>query len=124
MPWDRKKYPARWEEFSASIRFERAHSQCECTGQCGMHTPNPMPRRCIERHQQPAQFFRGKVHLTTAHLCQCDPPCSIPEHVIAACQRCHLRIDAPRKAHTRRAKNKSKLPPHQLPLDLASYDAL
>ena len=42
---------------------------------------------------QPAVFAKGRVILTTAHLCECDPPCVIPEHVKAMCNRCHLRID-------------------------------
>jgi len=101
MPIDWSRYPANWRTFSAQVRFARARSQCECTGQCGMHTPNPNPRRCVELHGKPARWFHGRVTLTVAHLCHCDPPCAIPEHVIAACQRCHLRIDRYKHAHAR-----------------------
>ena len=93
MPVNWTRYPANWRQFSAEIRLIRAMSQCECTGQCGMHRPNPNPRRCCELHHRPARWFRGYVRLTVAHLCTCDPPCTIAAHVIAACQRCHLRID-------------------------------
>ena len=34
---------------------------------------------------QPAKWAKGRVVLTTAHLCKCDPPCAIPEHVKAMC---------------------------------------
>jgi hypothetical protein len=93
MPIDYARYGAGWRDFSYAIRFTRAREQCECTGQCGLHQPNPCTRRCEERHHRPARWAKGLVRLTTAHLCTCDPPCHIPEHVIAACQRCHLRID-------------------------------
>jgi len=61
-------------------------------------------RRCIEHDGEPARYMkRGTiVMLTVAHLnaeggpCQCDPRCVIPEHVLALCQRCHLRYDGPR----------------------------
>ena len=94
MPTDRSKYPTHWKQFSRSIREDRAKLQCECVGECGLHrhTP-PAPRRCTERHMEPAKFARGKVVLTTAHLCTCDPLCAIAEHVKAMCNRCHLRVD-------------------------------
>jgi hypothetical protein len=97
MPIDYTRYPKHWHAFSHWIRHVRAQGQCECTGQCHLHTPNPTTRRCQERNRQPALFARGTITLTVAHLCHCDPPCAIPAHVIAACQRCHLRID--RKLH-------------------------
>ena len=40
-----------------------------------------------------AKFAAGRIVLTVAHLCQCEPLCAIAEHVKAMCQRCHLRID-------------------------------
>jgi len=105
MPIDHRRYPPNWKQFSADIRFSRARGQCECTGQCGLHTPNPKPRRCTERHHDAAQWARGKIILTVAHLCTCDPPCTNPSHVIAACQRCHLRIDSQLHAAHRALKN-------------------
>lgn len=86
-------YPPGWQKFSAQIRFLRAQGRCECTGQCGLHRHPKFTRRCIEINHEPAHFANGKVVLTVAHLCQCNPICLNPAHVIAACQRCHLRID-------------------------------
>jgi hypothetical protein len=88
-------YPPTWKALSQWIRFERAHGQCECHGFCGLHRTHPGPRRCVERDRQPALWARGFVVLTVAHLCTCFPLCAEPLHVIAACQRCHLRIDLP-----------------------------
>lgn len=99
-----QQYPAGWHEFSQQIRFERAGGRCECEGECGLHgggngirglpgIPEVAGRRCIEQHGRMAEFASGRVVLTTAHLCRCDPPCMIPEHVKAMCNRCHLRVD-------------------------------
>jgi len=93
MPFDPKEYGPDWREFSWVIRHHRAQLRCECTGQCGLHQANPFTRRCTERHHVKAHYARGIIRLTVAHLCKCKPPCQIPDHVIAACQRCHLRID-------------------------------
>lgn len=114
MPIDYSKYPKNWREFSDTIRFFRALGQCECTGQCGLHQPNPATRRCTERHHRKAKYAKGIVRLTVAHLCQCDPPCTITSHVIAACQRCHLRIDRWKHARARTAKKAAPAPaqPH------------
>jgi hypothetical protein len=93
MPIDYRRYPPDWHAFSRSIRLERAQSRCECTGECGLHRTHPGPRRCVEVNHTPAQFARGRIVLTVAHLCPCDPPCAEASHVKACCQRCHLRID-------------------------------
>lgn len=99
----RPEYPPNWYEFSQFIRFERAQGQCECEGECGLHSTHPGPRRCVEQHGAWAVFAAGRVVLTTAHLCNCNPLCSIPEHVKAMCNRCHLRIDvALHQEHRRR----------------------
>lgn len=108
MPCDMTKYGPDWPAFSRQIRYVRAREQCECFGRCGLHHG----RRCIEKHHTPARFAKGTVRLTTAHLCECDPPCLNPNHVIAACQRCHLRIDAPRKARTRQ-EARQRIADHQ-----------
>jgi len=103
------RYGPDWRDFSALIRFIRAHYQCECTGQCGLHQPNPKTRRCIERHHQPARWAKGLIRLTVAHICQCEPPCQNPAHVLAMCQRCHLRIDRP--LHQRQRQEHSSARP-------------
>jgi hypothetical protein len=101
MPINPNNYPPDWKEISRFIRFQRAQGRCECTGQCGLHQPNPHYRRCTERHHHKARYANGLVTLTAAHICHCNPPCSNPGHIIAACQRCHLRID--RQLHAQHA---------------------
>lgn len=86
-------YPANWKRISAEIRFGRAAGRCECRGECGLHRTHPGPRRCVEQHGQPAVWARGRVVLTTAHLCH-RPRCARRAHLRAMCQRCHLRYDA------------------------------
>jgi hypothetical protein len=114
MPIDLKRYPIGWLHFSNAIRHARAHGRCECTGECGLHQPNPLPRRCTEINHQPATFAHGSVVLTVAHLCNCDPPCLIAHHVKAMCQRCHLRVD--RKLHALHARL-TRARSQQIPID-------
>jgi hypothetical protein len=101
MPSDARRYPQGWEVFSQSIRQERAQSRCECQGECGLHRTHPGPRRCEEVNYQPAKWAHGRIILTVAHLCTCEPLCAEASHVKAMCQRCHLRID--RELHARHA---------------------
>lgn len=111
MPFDRKKYPANWEEFSRRIRFIRANYQCECEGECGLHDGNdlffPKAKRCEEKHGELARFSKGRIVLTVAHLnrsdgiCKCEPRCAIDDHCKAMCQRCHLRYDIERHVANR-----------------------
>jgi len=93
MAFNPADYPPHWKQFSAQIRFIRAQERCECQGQCGLHGGLKGQRRCVEVHRRKAVFAGGPVHLAVAHLCRCSPPCANPAHVIACCQRCHLRID-------------------------------
>ena len=106
-------YPKDWKNFSVRIRVDRAAGQCECAGECGLHGASlfkPGPRRCVERHGHPAQWAKGKIVLTVAHLnapggpCQCEPRCGIDAHVKAMCQRCHLRYDIDRHVMHRTEK--------------------
>ena len=109
MPVDMSRYPVNWKQFSADIRFGRAAGRCECCGECGLHRTTPGPRRCTERHGEQAQWARGTVILTTAHLCECDPPCANPEHVKAMCQRCHLLVDVKLHVRNRHARRRGNL---------------
>lgn len=93
MPMRLADYPPGWKLFAATIRVGRAGNRCECTGECGLHRPDPLPHRCIERHGHKAIYAKGRVLLTTAHLCHCSPKCMNPDHVKSMCQRCHLRLD-------------------------------
>jgi hypothetical protein len=100
-------YPPEWRAVSRFVRFERAQGQCECTGQCGLHRTHPGPRRCVERDREPARWAHGLVVLTTAHLCTCEPLCADPTHLLAMCNRCHLRADQP--LHQRHAAETRRL---------------
>jgi hypothetical protein len=107
MPVDWSLYPQGWRSFAAAIKVTRARGRCECTGECGLHRPNPRPRRCTETHRARARWFRGRVTLTTAHLCNCHPLCMNPAHVKAMCQRCHLRVDSRKHARARLATQRA-----------------
>ena len=107
----RKKplYPPEWAEVSLAIRTLRAAGQCECTGECGLHRTHPGPRRCVEINDHPAQWAKGKVVLTVAHLCLCEPLCADPQHLKAMCNRCHLRLDHPlHQRHAAETRRRAK----------------
>jgi len=116
-PENAKRYPKDWKAISTAIR-ERAQGRCECEGECGLHRTHPGPRRCTERHNEPAQWAKGKIILTVAHLNHQPEDCR-PENLKAMCQRCHLRYDHDHHqinaAATRRAKRNTL----ELPLEEA-----
>jgi hypothetical protein len=124
MPVDRNLYPLGWKDFSAEIRFQRARGRCECSGQCGLHSGYPTKKRCTEQHGKKAHYAKGLVRLTVAHLCSCDPICMNPNHVIAACQRCHLRIDRFRHAKNRIATQRARTTRQDAPGQAAALQAL
>lgn len=116
-PENRHRYPPNWTGISNRIRFQRADSMCECTGQCGhSHTdddregawqgwlvganadPTRNRERCPATHLQPHPVTGSKVILTTAHLNHTPEDCR-DENLLAMCQRCHLAYD--REIHTR-----------------------
>lgn len=103
---NRGRYPRNWPAIVREIRT-RAGDRCECMGECGLHRTTPGPRRCVEINGRPANWARGKVILTTAHLCH-NPRCARRAHLRSLCQRCHLRYDLPlhreNAARTRDAK--------------------
>ena len=114
MAFNRSNYPVDWPEISRRIRFVRAGGRCECSGECGLHSDHPGPRRCTERDGQPAQWAKGKVMLTVAHLnsrggpCQCEPRCGREDHLKAMCQRCHIRYDIERHVRNARATRRGR----------------
>jgi len=115
MPADRANYPECWEAFSEAIRFARAGGRCECRGECGLHPATIGKRQCIERHGALARHAKGRIVLTTAHLCECRPLCARRYHVKAMCQRCHLRVD--RELHaTNAARTRARSQPGQCSL--------
>lgn len=96
MTLPRSCYPKNWKKIRAEIMAragnKHGESQCECSGECGLHRTTGGPRRCTEVHGHQARWANGKVILTTAHLCH-KPKCARRKHLKAMCQRCHLRYD-------------------------------
>lgn len=70
---------------------------CACHGD---PTSRVYDRRCIEVDGRAAVWAKGKVVLTTAHLCH-DPRCPDLSHLRHMCNRCHLRYDS--KLHAQHA---------------------
>lgn len=107
MPVDYSRYPKNWKDISLAIR-QRSRQQCECMGECGLHKTNPGPRRCKELNGEKAQWAKGKVILTVAHLNH-DPQDCRPENLKAMCQRCHLRYDLKlHQANSRKTRRSKK----------------
>ena len=108
-PENRKRYPKDWKAISRRIRYERAKSQCECEGECGLHPG----RRCTEKDGLSAEWAKGMIVLTVAHLNHQPEDCR-DENLKAMCQTCHNRYDRPHRAETaartRRAKRGVDLP--------------
>lgn len=92
-PENRARYPANWKAISLRIRFERAGGRCECTGQCGVDHGG----RCEAEHGKPHPVTGSTVVLTTMHLNHTPEDCR-DEVLMAGCQGCHNRYDAPLRA--------------------------
>lgn len=90
-PENRSKYPPDWKEISARIRFERAGGRCECDGRCG---EDHARGRCAAEHGEPHPVTGSIVVLTVMHLDH-DPTHNEDENLMAGCQKCHNRYDAP-----------------------------
>lgn len=104
-PENRGRYPKDWAEISRRIRFERADSHCECTGECGEDHGG----RCGETHGERHSTTGSWVILTVAHLDHQPENCA-DDNLKAMCQRCHNRYDGPKRkagiksrAHAKRA---------------------
>lgn len=118
MAWDRSRYPINWLEISQRVRFERAAGKCEWTYPDGSRCDAPhgelifRRRHDRERWRTPDAsdldeggepgWYGVTVMLTTAHTCDCDPPCGDESHLLALCQLHHLRLDNP--MHHRHAR--------------------
>ncbi len=96
-PENKHRYPDDWKEISLRIK-ERAGWQCECLGECGRGTH---PKRCPNKHSQPAYGTGSKVVLTTAHLNHTPEDCD-DDNLKAMCQGCHLHYDKDHHAETRK----------------------
>ncbi len=103
-PENRDRYPASWGEISRRIRFDRAGGQCECEGECGTDHEAEFddvfvpadggPTRCQAEHDWPHPITDSFVVLTVAHLDHTPENCD-DANLVAMCQRCHNRYDAP-----------------------------
>ena len=101
----RRLYPRMWEAISRLIRFGRADSRCECTGECG---DRHLGDRCEERHGQQAWSFDGTVVLAAAHLDH-NPQNNRAGNLKALCQRCHIRHDRWHQAASRKRTRRKRL---------------
>lgn len=99
MPWIRSEYPDDWDDISERIRFVRADSRCECTGQCGDVHPDG---RCRAKHGEPHPLTGSEVVLTVAHYPDRSKENTGEDNLHAMCQRCHLKLD--QGQHTRNQK--------------------
>lgn len=106
------RYPPDWKAISLRIR-KRARQRCECKGECGLrHTkvdgkqvdlPSSLQIkalrafRCAAVNGKPHPITGSIVVLTVMHLNHRPEDCS-DENMMAGCQRCHNRYDAPTRA--------------------------
>lgn len=128
MPIDYKNYPKEFKAISLELRTIRARHICECTGQCGTdHAAEwaevapevkegywaagiiDIPdNRCHAVNGALHHITDSKVVLTCAHICQCRPICAERDHLMALCQKCHNRMDAPSRAINARQTRQRK----------------
>jgi hypothetical protein len=96
-------YPKNWKQIVAEIRNrarnESGQEQCECKGECGKHRGH----RCDEINRTRALHSKGKIILTTAHLCH-KTKCARRAHLLSMCQLCHLLYDV--ELHTRHRRER------------------
>jgi hypothetical protein len=112
-PENRARYPKDWKAISHRIRFDRAQGRCECTGQCGLDHDG----RCDALHGDAHPTTGSKVVLTTMHMNH-TPEDNRDENLMAGCQQCHNRYDAP----MRRAGIKERANADQIDLDFTPTD--
>lgn len=112
-PENRARYPKDWKAISHRIRFDRAGGRCECTGQCGIDHDG----RCEAKHNEPHPTTGSKVVLTTMHMDH-TPENNSDDNLMAGCQQCHNRYDAP----MRRAGIKERTYANQMDLPLRKTD--
>lgn len=110
-PENRSRYPRDWKAISHRIRFDRAKSQCECVGECGVdHDENSFcGERCTAEHGKPHPVTGANVVLTTAHLPGRDIEQCGDGDLKAMCQRCHNRMDAPMRRAGIKSRAKAKM---------------
>ncbi|RJR31876.1 MAG: hypothetical protein C4574_00555 [Candidatus Latescibacterota bacterium] len=90
MPFNRRDYPANWDDLSREVKND-AGWRCEF---------------CGAEHGKPHQFTGSPVVISTAHL-DGDPSNCDRVNLAAVCQRCHLILD--RSRHSRHRKENREL---------------
>lgn len=84
--WKQNFYPSDWDWISAQVKREQGY-KCKLCGR---------PRGSVVNIKTPEK--NSLVVLTTHHLLGLlHPAAHRKEFLMALCQRCHLRLDAPRK---------------------------
>jgi hypothetical protein len=100
-------YPKNWKQIVVEIRSRarNAHGQeqCECKGECGKHHG-----RCDEINHTQARHSKGRIILTTAHLCH-KTKCARRAHLRSMCQLCHLLYDVKLHALHRRQRREREI---------------
>jgi hypothetical protein len=124
---ERARYPADWRSRIVPEIRKRSGGRCECIGQCGTDhraelNENPAAdlvddldqffgpdlARCLAENNRPHPVTGSVVVLTVAHLDHTPENCD-QANLMDACQRCHLRYDAPHHAATRAARRAAEL---------------
>lgn len=83
----RARYPRDWHLRSKFVRFVRGKGRCEW---------------CDAVHGQLHPETGARVILTAAHVYDESPEAASLLNLAGLCQRCHNRLDAPRRARRRR----------------------
>ena len=100
-------YPENWKQLVAEIRSRARNAngqeQCECCGECEKHHG-----RCDEINGTQAKHAKGKIILTTAHLCH-ETKCARQKHLRSMCQLCHLLYDVKLHARHRRERREREI---------------
>lgn len=113
MPFDRKKYPANWNEIRARI-LERDGHKCKF---CGVPDRYVRVGEDVIAPNGSDHFYAGEnyaagigpkpavIVLTIAHIENPDPMDCRDENLAALCQRCHNRLDMPmRQSNARKTR--------------------
>lgn len=127
MPINYSKYPPNWKTAIRPRILKRAENCCEKCGVSnyseGVRTKEgkfvPLDEYHIECQMMSLVNFELKydrkpnkiikIVLTIAHLDHDETNWSVTdERLMAMCQRCHLRYDAPEKARRKREKNQQQ----------------
>jgi hypothetical protein len=100
-------YPENWKQIVAEVRNRARNAdgqeQCECCGECKKHRG-----RCEEINGTQAKHAKGKIILTTAHLCH-ETKCARRKHLRSMCQLCHLLYDVELHARHRRERREREI---------------